>query len=238
MTRPGLRLTAAAGKWGLLGGESHAGVSFAEGTRFYGFAGWAQERGREVRGSGEGATEEGWQSSCHALKYVPEIMPSRGPAGLAEFSNGMERPGVFQTVCLPAECFSLCSLLLLSVSLSCSLIFYARPASILFCGGLFKRRSLPVDWYLEIFARIPTSCIGFEVNSNWIQFRYRAETWNLVVRWYRNIGTFSRSSSRNRCLSACYLVLCCKLHFRNFVFHSLVAFAFFKLPPPFSVFLS
>ena len=63
-------------------------------------------------------------------------MPSRGPAGLAEFSNGMERPGVFQTVCLPAECFSLALSLSLSLSLPASSSMLDRHQSSFVAGSL------------------------------------------------------------------------------------------------------
>ena len=85
-------------------------------------------------------------------------MPSRGPAGLAEFSNGMERPGVFQTVCLPAECFALPSpftALSLSLSLSLSSSTLDQHQSSPPLAATLKRRSLTPS--IEIFRVIRTN---------------------------------------------------------------------------------
>ena len=86
-------------------------------------------------------------------------MPSRGPAGLAEFSNGMERPGVFQTVCLPAECFALPSpftALSLSLSLSLSSSTLDQHQSSPPLAATLKRRSL-TRLSIEIFRVIRTN---------------------------------------------------------------------------------
>ena len=85
-------------------------------------------------------------------------MPSRGPAGLAEFSNGMERPGVFQTVCLPAECFSLS----LSLSLSASSSTLDRHQSSFVAGSLNTALSSGRLIDPEIFQHL---CQGFVSSS-------------------------------------------------------------------------